>query len=109
MKINTESRFNGNHTKGPTACGAKFSVLLTYLWTPGRAGGQNFWKAEDGREFEVGNGVIAYTCSCGAKRKAEPVRGRYVAEKKCSSKCLASIGHDCECSCGGKNHGAGAA
>jgi hypothetical protein len=26
---------------------------------------------------------------------------------KCGPRCLNATGHDCECSCGGKNHGAG--
>lgn len=26
---------------------------------------------------------------------------------KCDSRCMNSKGHNCECSCGGKNHGAG--
>jgi hypothetical protein len=111
MKIGTTTRFNGTHRKGPLACGGRFSVLLTYCWEPGRirdgkAVEQNFWRAEDGREFEVGNGVIVYTCSCGRKRYAEPVRGRFNPGKLCNDKCQAATGHDCECSCGGKNHGA---
>ncbi len=27
---------------------------------------------------------------------------------KCGAKCLHAKGHDCECECGGKNHGRGA-
>jgi hypothetical protein len=26
---------------------------------------------------------------------------------KCDARCLNATGHNCECSCGGKNHGAG--
>jgi hypothetical protein len=26
---------------------------------------------------------------------------------KCDARCLSATGHNCECSCGGKNHGAG--
>lgn len=25
---------------------------------------------------------------------------------KCDARCMSAIGHNCECSCGGKNHGA---
>jgi len=37
------------------------------------------------------------------------IDGRYVADKKCDGRCLSATGHTCECSCGGKNHGMGAA
>ncbi len=48
------------------------------------------------------------TCkACGAQSVARPVLGRIVKAKKCDARCLASTGHNCECSCGGKNHGAG--
>jgi hypothetical protein len=43
---------------------------------------------------------------CGINRRAEAVRGRFSAKHKCNAKCLASKGPTCECSCGGKNHGA---
>lgn len=36
----------------------------------------------------------------------EPVYGRYVKEVICNAKCTGAVGHVCECSCGGKNHGA---
>lgn len=108
MKLGTVSRFTAQHK----ACGARFSVLVTYCWEPGRrsAAGellpQNFWRAEDGRTFELGNGTLRYACSCGAAREASSVRGIFNPGKKCSSKCQAATGHDCECSCAGKNHGA---
>lgn len=49
-------------------------------------------------------------CSrCGA---AHPSQRRIFYAKKpsmhvCNAKCMGAAGHDCECSCGGKNHGAG--
>lgn len=43
---------------------------------------------------------------CGINRRAEAVRGKFSAAHKCNAKCLASKGPSCECSCGGKNHGA---
>jgi RNase P subunit RPR2 len=33
------------------------------------------------------------------------IYGKYVKETICNSKCTGAIGHHCECSCGGKNHG----
>lgn len=37
--------------------------------------------------------------------QGSPIYGRYVDEVVCNSKCTGAIGHSCECSCGGKNHG----
>lgn len=45
-------------------------------------------------------------CLCGKRITFIRVRGRVTAHK-CGAKCLSSKGHVCECSCGGKNHGAG--
>ncbi len=44
--------------------------------------------------------------SCGKNLYAKPVRGTYSAVHECSAKCMSSHGFQCECSCGGKNHGA---
>jgi hypothetical protein len=35
------------------------------------------------------------------------ITGRYVADKACDGRCMGATGHNCECSCGGKNHGVG--
>lgn len=43
---------------------------------------------------------------CGMNRSAVLVRGKFSAKHVCNAKCLASKGPACECSCGGKNHGA---
>lgn len=43
---------------------------------------------------------------CGRNRSAVLVRGKFSPHHKCNAKCLASKGPSCECSCGGKNHGA---
>jgi len=37
------------------------------------------------------------------------IEGHYVAEIKCDGRCMGATGHVCDCSCGGKNHGIGAA
>jgi hypothetical protein len=34
-----------------------------------------------------------------------PIYGKFVKEVICNSKCTSATGHNCECSCGGKNHG----
>ncbi len=43
---------------------------------------------------------------CGRNRSAILVRGKVSHKHLCGAKCLASKGPSCECSCGGKNHGA---
>lgn len=37
------------------------------------------------------------------------IEGHYREDKKCDGRCIHATGHDCECSCGGKNHGMAAA
>jgi hypothetical protein len=44
-------------------------------------------------------------CACGRPLTFSAIRGRMNAEIKCNAKCTGAKGHDCECSCGGKNHG----
>lgn len=43
---------------------------------------------------------------CGALVIAKAVAGQFGAKHICNEKCLSSTGHVCNCSCGGKNHGA---
>ena len=51
-------------------------------------------------------GAITIRCrGCGVPRAARPVRAIVRREIACNAKCHASTGHQCECSCGGKNHG----
>ena len=54
----------------------------------------------------LGARAQALTC-CGTYVKAATVKGTRNADIPCGAKCLSSTGHVCECSCGGKNHGAG--
>jgi hypothetical protein len=52
-------------------------------------------------------GMIALACpGCGMARSAQAVQGKFSAKHVCNAKCMASTGPACECSCGGKNHGA---
>ena len=43
--------------------------------------------------------------TCRAPFRAAPIKGKRT-EHECGAKCMASKGPTCECSCGGKNHGA---
>ena len=52
-------------------------------------------------------GFIVIQCrKCSGERYAKIVQGKFSAKHECSAKCLSSHGPTCECSCGGKNHGA---
>lgn len=51
-------------------------------------------------------GFLMHEC-CLRPLRMEPVRGKLNPLIVCSAKCRSSKGHLCECSCGGKNHGAG--
>lgn len=51
-------------------------------------------------------GGFAIACrGCGKLASAKAVRGRLSLDHKCGPRCESSVGHDCTCSCGGKNHG----
>lgn len=59
------------------------------------------------RMLENGTREAAEKCACGRELHFRDVKGTIVADKPCNAKCIGSIGHVCECQCGGKNHGAG--
>jgi len=61
-----------------------------------------------GAVYEHRFGNAALDCRvCGlAVRNLKPIRGTVKPNVACNAKCLSSKGPTCECSCGGKNHGA---
>lgn len=56
----------------------------------------------DGVERDISADVVP--CACGRMPAGTEVRGRVTAHK-CDARCLASKGPQCECACGGRNHG----
>jgi hypothetical protein len=63
---------------------------------------------EPAGRFRFVNGFSCVLCrGCSKPRIAKPVAGKISVKHVCGAKCLNSTGHVCECSCGGKNHGAG--
>lgn len=47
-------------------------------------------------------------CECGHRvSNWKPLKAKLSSKHECGAKCLTSKGPSCECSCGGKNHGAG--
>lgn len=49
--------------------------------------------------------VIVPCRGCGALRVAQKVLGKVRNEIRCDGRCESATGHNCECQCGGKNHG----
>lgn len=45
-------------------------------------------------------------CPCGKFPLLRKVFGKFVAEKVCDGRCMGATGPNCDCSCGGHNHGA---
>jgi len=51
--------------------------------------------------------IAVHNCQGTMKRlRLVQVRGTYNPRHVCNARCMASTGPACECSCGGKNHGA---
>jgi len=101
------TRYNGRCTR----CGQRASILLVELRNT-HVVGQDVAVDDQGREFDFRDGFwvsVPHECSGGQVRtlKLERVRGVYNPGRECNAKCMSAIGHDCECRCGGKNHGAG--
>jgi len=85
------------HAGKPCACGARTAAFGSAL---------DAHYGRNGLSHDKWGNVVA-TCACGLVRVVRPVRGVFSAAHKCSAKCLSATGHDCQCECGGKNHGAG--
>lgn len=109
---NTAAVEKGRRYNGKCGCGSKFSILAVSVpfvgpekWIGSR---HEELLATDGYNYTIHCWGALYRCACGKVRTAKPVIGTYKADKKCDGRCLAATGHSCECSCGGKNHGAGA-
>lgn len=102
------ARYNGRCKR----CGQKASVFLVALKPPVAPGTGDVAVDESGIELSFRDGywvAVPHTCSGGETRtiKLTRVKGVYNPGRECNAKCLSAIGHDCECRCGGKNHGAG--
>ena len=103
------TRYNGKCTP----CARRFSVLAE---TNGQRVHVPGWGMADQYVTDGGalltqysniDAVIVPCPGCGKSKIAQPVLGKFRADKKCDGRCLAATGHQCECACGGKNHGAG--
>jgi hypothetical protein len=90
-------------------CGAATSVLVTRegnFFFGGSVGWSTAYTNETSK-YPCVNGELHLNCrNCTSQIRAHRVRGVFRADKKCDTRCLGAKGHSCECSCGGKNHGA---
>lgn len=70
---------------------------------------QGFTASESGRIVRDANLMAVGTTSDGKKYEADRLifRKANPSNHKCDARCLHAKGGNCECSCGGKNHGAG--
>ena len=88
---------------GKCKCGAGLSHFASRFVVVGRGGS---WLVGEAVAHEYDNGSCLVPCSCGRRMRIYEVRGKFSAKHVCNAKCLASKSGICECSCGGKNHGA---
>lgn len=72
-------------------------------YTQQQGGFYTTWRTLDGKDQFFQDDLPCTTC--GRERHANPVKGR-PSNKKCDARCTGATGHNCECQCGGKNHGA---
>jgi hypothetical protein len=65
------------------------------------------WALPDGRTHR-GEQPPADACgSCKRQTAGTAIRGTYSSVHACDARCIYAKGPDCECSCGGANHGVG--
>jgi hypothetical protein len=66
-------------------------------WVPSDPFGRYWTPSHLGIECVKHHGPISFT----------PINGKYSAQHQCDARCLNALGPNCECSCGGENHGRG--
>ena len=68
---------------------------------------QHLWTATDGRTHRGFEPPVSSCGGCQRPTRGATIRGQFSAAHRCDSRCIYAKGPDCECSCGGANHGAG--
>lgn len=101
------NRFN---TKKCKDCGTATSVMAERTTEKG-INGRAVFATDSGREaleHVIGDdSVILVRCAgCNKWRVARRVFGKHNADIRCDGRCMSATGHNCECACGGANHGA---
>ena len=77
---------------------------------PGKARGMRTWSLDGDVLTRYSMSLPAsppsrYCESCGELNQGNAVTGQHNGEIKCGARCRNATGGDCECSCGGANHG----
>lgn len=101
---------NRYNTKKCKHCGKATSILAERTTEKG-INGRAVFSTDSGLqalEHVIGcDSTILVTCrGCGAWKIARKVLGKVRNDIKCDGRCMSATGHNCECQCGGKNHGA---
>jgi hypothetical protein len=60
-----------------------------------------------GEDAKPGASIWNDMLRCCRYLRVNRINGRYSADHKCDGRCTNAKGGDCECQCGGKNHGSG--
>lgn len=82
-------------------CKRRLSALMLATIDTGR----DYYAEGETAAHPLVNGTVRIVC-CDRERELLPVRGTFNASKKCSARCTGATGHDCDCHCAGRNHGA---
>lgn len=108
VSLNSVSPARWNCKGACKACGEKTSLFGRLARGRNVAGRlTDLVVTKDGRGFLYENGRVTVPCrGCGRARYATKLAGKFRADKICNAKCEGACGPTCECSCGGKNHGA---
>lgn len=82
---------------------------IRHVRTPDRFGdmriSETFFLGPSG--VESLNGPCGWTCElCGRTMIGQVINGVKNKTVKCDHRCTSATGHNCECSCSGRNHGA---
>ena len=94
-------------------CGEVRSFLA--LWSEDYQDERGAWQTRyvdaEGRHMPEINACLCLPHVCPVNPKRTVIVMRYVSGKTnpavpCDARCTTARGHSCECSCGGKNHGA---
>lgn len=65
----------------------------------------SFGRYEDGKYITFMTDNFCPTCKRMEWTESTCVHGTYIADKPCNGRCLNATGGNCDCQCGGENHG----
>ncbi len=90
---------SGAQVKG---CGAATRLHVGKYWFQGyqEDGKTQLSKDAHTKRVKCGGGELSVWVDGG-----QPIYGRFVSEIICDGRCMGAVGHSCDCSCGGMNHG----